>query len=43
MKPKELYQTKDKYKVFDLSVFRKHIYHERDSAAKREYQFEKKK
>ena len=43
MKPRFLHTTKDEYKVFDLDVFRKHIYQEKDKTAKRDKRFEKKK
>lgn len=43
MKPSTLHQTRPEYLVFDLDVFRKHIYQEVDSRPKRAYRFEKKK
>jgi hypothetical protein len=43
LKPAALYASRPEYQVFDLSVFRKHIYQEADSRPKREYRFEKKK
>ena len=43
MKHSTLHQTRPEYLVFDLDVFRKHIYQEIDSRPKRAYCFEKKK
>lgn len=44
MTPKEMRDnTRDEYKAYDLSVFRKHIYQEVDSRPKRAIRFEKKK
>jgi hypothetical protein len=44
VKPKELYYSRPEYyEHFELEVFRKHIYQERDSRPKRAIRFEKKK
>ena len=42
-KPSQLHQTREEYKPMELTKFRKHIYQEKDSRAKREIRFEKKK
>ena len=42
-KPIELYNDRDEYKEFPLSIFRKHIYQDLDSQAKKEYRYAKKK
>jgi hypothetical protein len=43
MKPAKLHLTRMAYRKFDLKVFRKHIYQEVDSRAKRAVRFAKKK
>lgn len=43
MKPRFLHQTRSEYRIFDLMVFRKHIYQEVDSRPKREMRFQRKK
>lgn len=42
-KPKELHALHEEYQVYDLAVFRNHIYQEIDSRNKRETRFERKK
>ena len=42
-KPKDLRQTKEEYKAFELDEFRSHIYQIADSEAKQEIRFERKK
>lgn len=41
--PVQFHQSRDEYKDFNLSVFRKHIYQEVDSRPKRDFRWEKKK
>jgi hypothetical protein len=43
MQPMKLRTTRPEFMAFSLKVFRKHIYQEVDSRAKRLYRFAKKK
>ena len=42
-KPKDLHESKEEYKAFELDEFRPHIYQIADSEAKRAIRFERKK
>ena len=42
LKPRELWATKTEYQAFSLETFRKHIYQEVETKAKRAYRFAKK-